>query len=350
MFFMKCIIILLLIAIIPFFLGVLISHKDTSGVLNTLSEKYIIGLFLCLSLFWIFCVPMALFKLPFSILVFIYSTCLIILFGISIWKCYQNNILKNIFTEWNMPNLNIYEMIYLLLFLLLLGIQLYYAMFYESTIWSYDDSEYVVRSMDTISSDHMFLTNTISGQEIEYSFKRVLNSWEIYIAYLAKVSGFHVTTIAHTIIPVLFLLVAYLVYSYIGTQFFQKIESQLIFLCVVSVIFVFGFYSPYSLSFRLLATLWQGKAVLSAIVVPFLITFLPKVYCQKKSRKIPVYILCISAAACSLTMMGAGLSIIIYIVMFTVVSIYQKKLVGIKFCFYGCSIPAIQLIVYLIMR
>ena len=239
---------------------------------------------------------------------------------------------------------------YLVLFFLLLGVQLYLTVFYESTVWSYDDYAYVVYSNDAIASDHMYLIEPISGNEAAFSYKRVLNSWDIYIAFLSKISGFSVTTIAHTIVPAAFLLIAYLVYSYLAAQLFEKRENRLIFMCILSAAFIFGLYSPYSLTFRLLVTLWQGKAVLSTIVIPFLFGFLPKVYTQAKCKQTYLYLTVISMAACSYTMMGSGMSIAVYAAMLAIVSLYSRRITGLGYCICGCAVPSIQILLYLIMR
>lgn len=346
----KCLIICFIGLIAPFLLGNLITYNDGDNELLSFTSKYILGLFTELSLFWVLCVPMTFFMVSFTILTTTYSIFLITFCGISIWLACKENLYNKFLVVYKNIQFSRYEFVYLLLFLLLLGIQLYFAAFYESTIWSYDDYSYVVHSLDTISSDHMFLTDMITGNETAFSYKRILNSWEIYIAYLSKISGFHVTTIAHTIIPILFLCIAYLVYFFIAKQLFNNRENQLIFMCILSVILIFGLYSPYSLTFRLLVTLWQGKAVLFTIVIPFLIAFLPGAYIQSSHKRNRLYLVIISISACSLTMMGSGMSIAVFIVMLFVICLYQRRLAGITFCFYGCIIPALQILLYLIKR
>ncbi len=350
MFLLKCIPLVIIFFVVPFFLGNLLIYKKNPYMECLSCEKYILGHFAALALFWVLCVPMAFLRTSFTFLAIVYSICLIFLCCISFAICHKERPLSKMVSKVKRLQFTRFEKIYLLLFLLLLGIQLYFAMFYESTVWSYDDYDYVVRSLDTITSDHMSTINVISGEEISFSFKRVLNSWDIYISYLSKLSGFHVTTVAHTIIPTCFLLIGYLVYTYIAKQLFDQRENRLIFLCILSVAFIFGLYSPYSLTFRLLVTLWQGKAVLSSIVIPFLIFFLPDVYNQDWNSRTAFDLLIISMAACSLTMMGSGMSIIIYTVMLFVISLYRRNLIGLRYYICGCVIPALQMLLYLIMR
>lgn len=346
----KCIILLILLIAVPYLFGNLLRYQDSSGLLRSTIAKFLMGYFMALSLFWVLCVPFSLLKISFSTLVTVYSICLIALCSLSFFIYIKEKTWQDIILERKIQTFNRFELLYLTLFLLMLGIQLYFATFYESTIWSYDDYEYVVRSQDTIASDHMFLNDILTGKETDFSYKRILNSWQIYIAYLAKMSGYHVTTIAHTILPVILLLFAYLTYTYIAQQLFDKRTDHLIFLCILSAGNIFGLYSPYSLSFRLLATLWQGKAVLSTIVIPFLIFFLPDVYTKKISGRIMFYLILISIAACSLTMMGSGMSVIVCFAMVIILSAYNKRITGMWQCICYCIIPSIQILVYMIMR
>lgn len=347
----KCIIIFAMLAVVPLLLGALATHGDSAGGGCPLAVKFLAGLFASWALFWVLCVPMAFLRVSFTALTALYSGCIAILCGVAIWVCFRGRPVHGILSGlWKARPFSRFERVYFIMLMALLGIQLYYALFYDATIWTYDDYEYVVRSQDTISSGHMSLTDVVTGNETGFSYKRVLNSWDIYIAYLSRISGFQVTTMAHTVIPVVLLLVAWCAYYYMATRLFEQRENRLIFLCVLSVALMFGLYSQYSLTFRLLVALWQGKAVLSAIVVPFLIAFLPDVYTQKGYGRAYVYLTLTSMAACSLTMMGPGMVIAVYVGMAAAISLCRRKPVGIKHCFCGCLVPTAQIAVYLLMR
>lgn len=348
MFLLKCVMIILILGVIPMLIGEMIVYKDKSDVFQSAIMKYMMGFFSAMSLFWILCLVMTFLKVSFTILCITYSSCILLLSIVSIWLCYVKK--QNWKKEWKCIKPKGYEMVYIILFLLLFGMQVYFAFFYESTVWSYDDATYVVLSQDTISSDHMYMSDKVTGLMTDFSPKRVMNSWPIYIAYLSKMSGFHVTTITHTIFPVIFLFIGYGVYSIFASGLLKEREDRLIFLCVLSVLFIFGFHTPYSLTFRFLVTLWQGKAVLSAIVLPFLFAVLPRIYEQKFCLRTAGYLLLISMSACSLTMMGSGMIIAIYVGMWLVFSIYKRRFTGTWYCFWGTIIPAIQMVVYLLMR
>ncbi|MGN0495231.1 MAG: DUF6077 domain-containing protein [Lachnospiraceae bacterium] len=345
---LKCVIFILIVVLIPMLIGELVVYRDNSDFLQSVFMKYMMGFFAVMSLFWILCLVMTFLKISFTKLCIVYSGCLVLLSIISICLCYVKE--QKWKKKWKYSRPKGCEILYLILFVFLLGVQVYYSVFYDSTIWSYDDVTYVVLSQDTISSDHMYMSNEVTGLMTDFSPKRVLNSWPIYIAYLSKMTGFHVTTIAHTIIPAVFLLIGYGVYNFLATGLLKDREDRLIFLCILSVLFIFGFHTPYSLTFRFLITLWQGKAVLFAIVLPFLFAFLPRIYERKFYMRTACYLLITSMTACSLTMMGSGMTIAVCVVMWMVFSVCKRRLTGTWYCFWGSIIPAIQMGIYLLLR
>ncbi|MBR4707301.1 MAG: hypothetical protein IKP29_04520 [Pseudobutyrivibrio sp.] len=237
--------------------------------------------------------------------------------------------------------------IYIATFVVLLAIQLYAAFAFEINEWSYDDFDYVVTSNDDVSYDMISNVNMITGKAPYTSEKRVAASWNTYIAYLAYTSGFEVTTVAHTILPVLLLLVAYMVYYLIADFLFKENDNKMIFMILLSVLFVFGIFSHYSLTFRLLCALWQGKAVLSAIAVPFLFIYLARILSENPEKQDALMLAALSLGASSLTTMSMLLISITVVMMYIVMSLYNKKICSITILLAGMVGPVCQLIFYI---
>ncbi|MCM1170952.1 MAG: DUF6077 domain-containing protein [Clostridium sp.] len=347
MFFLKISIFVIELIIVPFLLGLLISVNDTIHIKEPLA-KYIIGFFLSLALFWIICVPMTLFRCSFTQFVYFYSFIIICccIFSICLVLKKRDILLKPHFKKFNR-----FEMMYFMLFILLLFVQLYFALFYDVTTSSYDDYSYITLSLDAITNDGIYITDINSGKIIaDFDGKRVCASWPIFIAFLSKTTGVHVTVIAHTIMPMFFLLIAYIVYYLMAKKLFNKSEDRLIFLCIVSMLNIFGLYSDYSLTFRLLVALWQGKAIVSTIIIPFLIAYLPNIYNDKVKKQNIIYLLVVSAAACCTTVMGSGMIICVCVAMSIAMSVYNKRLSGIWYAIICSFFPSIQLILYLVLR
>ncbi len=351
MFIWKGIVILLHFVLVPVLVGDVIVGK--AGELYEKDSKiyYFIGLFFSWAVFFGVYEVCSMLHISFLLFTAIY---LLILLGIclfSVWRLIHKR------GEWKIRFLiekrkrwNRYEITYLVLFIFLLGVQLYFAFSYESTIMSYDDYDYVVEAQDMISSNQLEVRNIFTGEAYGINTQRMLNSWIPYTAYLSIVSGFHLTTIVHTVLPVALLLVAYRVYYYMAQSLFDKKENQIVFLILLSMAYIFGYYSSYSMAFRLHATLWQGKAVLMVIVLPFLIIFLSKTYDIEFNMQKGLYLAVISAAACSCTMMGAGMLCIIYGSFFVIFTISRRKIAGWKETICGCIIPVVQMAVYFLLR
>ena len=240
-------------------------------------------------------------------------------------------------------------LVYLVIFLAALLVQLYFAFAYEVNEWSYDDFDYVVQSNDDISFDMLSNVSITTGENPFTEPKRAATAWPAYIAYLAQVSGFEVTTVCHTILPVVLILIAYGIYYLMAKSMFDRFDNRLIFMIILSAVFMFGLYSHYSLTFRLLCTIWQGKAVLCAMVLPFLFVYLPKVLKEKTDFAVMLPIFAVSLGASSLTTMSMLLLGLEFILMWVTMTIYKRKPASIAYLFAGIMGPAMQFGFYVLI-
>lgn len=235
--------------------------------------------------------------------------------------------------------------VYVLIFAVVLLIQCFFAYKYQINEWSYDDYDYVVSSQDTLSHDVLANTSIITGQQQVMLEKRAVSSWTTYIAYLARTSGFDVTTISHTILPVVLLLVAYLVYYYIASLLFKGREDRWIFMDILAVSFMFGLYSHYSLTFRLLCTIWQGKAAFFAIAVPFLIAYFIQLY-SASTRESVMPVVAVSMGATSLSAMSMVVIGMVVVLCWVIMSIHNRKPANPVYLIAGLIGPIYQVVFY----
>lgn len=226
---------------------------------------------------------------------------------------------------------NRFNVVYVMIFLLIFALQLYMAYGYEINEWSYDDYDYVVTSKDTITSDTISYVNYIDGTLPNVQEKRAVASWGTYVAMLSSTSGFEVTTVYHTLLPVVLLLIAYINFYYIATFLFQKLEDRFVFLIVLSVSYIFGLYSHYSTTFRLLGALWQGKAVLSVIAVPFFMLYLIRSYKKEVKSEYMLPIAAISIGVSSLSSLAVLFVPILTALIWFLMCIYMRKIYGVRY-------------------
>ncbi|SFN77634.1 hypothetical protein SAMN04487831_103248 [Pseudobutyrivibrio sp. UC1225] len=343
---------LLFFTVIPMAVGRLITYKARVS----LTEEYLIGFFGNLGIFYILYSVIAWLQLwvtmgeavtgAFTLLLKAYFPLIAVLLiawlvlerksfsaGIKTATTRFGIITKKIFTDG-------FTVIYFLAFMAVLVLQLYMAYGYEVNEWSYDDYDYVVSSKDTITYDALSYVNIIDGTMPNTLEKRLAYSWDSYIAMLSKVSGFEVTTVCHTILPVLFLLIAYSVYYYIAQFIFEKTDDRLIFLLILSFAYIFGLYSHYSVTFRLLGAIWQGKAVLTVIAIPFFTMYLIKSYSSTLSNGRILPIIAISMGASSLTSLGIIFIPIMAVITWVLMCAYNKRIYGIRYLIASLVGPA----------
>ena len=339
----RAILLLLHFTIVPIAVGRLITYRAK----NNWIESYLIGFFGNLAIFYII-YSIAEWRQnwttindpvtgAFTVLIKAYMVVMII--AIIAWIILRRNTIKNIIlrTKFRINDIRLkisndkLVIIYIAIFAVLLGVQLYMAYGYEINEWSYDDYDYVVTSNDAIDSDTISYVNFIDGTMPNVSEKRAVASWGTYVAMLAKLSGFEVTTVYHTILPVLLLLIAYLNFYYIARFLFADIDNRFVFMILLSLGYIFGLYSHYSATFRLLGAIWQGKAVLSLIAVPFFTVYLFDQYKKDcgSGRLLPIA--AVSVGISSLT--SQSLLFVVPIAVFTwlLMCIYNRKICGVRY-------------------
>ncbi len=356
---------LLHFTLVPLAVGRLITYPVKNPLHKQPAAVYVLGLFASFGVFFILYGILVWFQywntfdVPitgcFTALVWSYSVVIAIL--VVLWLWLDRAAIRGIFSyirqrlsSWQRDiKGDVFVLIYGIIFAAVLLAQLYFAYGYEVNEWSYDDYDYVVNSQDMISSDTLSYVSYTTGEMPNNQEKRVVVSWPAYISYLAKISGFEVTTVAHTIMPPLFLLIAYLVYFYLSGLIFTKLDNRLIFMILLAVGFAFGLHSHYSVSFRLLCTIWQGKAILSAILVPFMITHLAFLYSDKVDRGNLLPLVSIAIGSCSLTTMSMLLFPMTVILMWLVMSIYHRRLYEVSYLIACLAGPVLALGFYFLI-
>lgn len=259
-----------------------------------------VGFFIELAVFQLIVVPMTFLHLPFTIMCWLFIG--VVLFGCvySIRMLIQ----KPVFSL-SIPHYGKWEVFYLIVFLTLLGVQLYNGIIRDTTYWSYDDAAYVTYAADAIRMNAIQTIDPYTGIATTFTAYRALQGWLYYPAFLSAISSMPVTVIERTVLETYDILLAYIVYAYMSSVIFKKKVDGLIFLILLSVLHVFGWYSQYSVTFRLLGPNYQGKAVLAVSFFPLLFTILIQLLEKAFRKKVCYLLMLFSAAASSFTLFGA---------------------------------------------
>ena len=138
-----------------------------------------------------------------------------------------------------------------------------------------DDARWIAEANDALAKNRMLLNNPATGEYIGRfvgeMIKDVFSPWCMYLAWLSRATGIRTAAIAHTIYPPILLGLSYSAYYEIGSQLFagkRRIHERGIFLLMVSIINLFMGGNVYTQSVFTLTRIWQGKAVVAAVMIP----------------------------------------------------------------------------------
>ena len=326
------IILLLFFIIIPVILGLPWQKViGTREVMSTICGCYSLGSFIQQALFQVIAFSCAICRISFTKLAWYYTIELLIVCIIS-WMvaikikvvsigrlCIMSEITKKI------KSLTIYEWIYLTAFIGLFIMQIILAIRTSTTYMSVDDAWYVTWGADALEMDRQYIVDDVTGVASLLNIHRAMQSSIVYPAYLAKLTGLNITIIEHTIQSVFCVILAYCVYVYMADDLFEERENQYIFLLLISLLYVFGYYSNYSTTFRLLGPNWQGKAILAVSLTPWVFTFVRKLIDREYEFKSGMLLVILSIAATAYSLIGIGTFVAITYIPFLLSMLGKKR-------------------------
>ena len=332
--------------IVPIALGLPWTQCVPGSARRSLFACFPFGFFTELALFHFLAVPFTFLNWSFTVLTWLFTGLTVIFSTVSaVWFIRKKKIVFRI------PKFSVWEYIYLAAFLGLLGWQLYNGLIGDISGWAFDDTEYVTIGADAIRYDRMLAIDPNTGLAASLDSLRALQSSLFFPAVLSKISGMPITIMYRTVLEVFYILLAYAVYAYMATVIFKKKEDGLIFLIFLSLLHIFGFYSQYSITFRLLGPNYQGKAILAASLIPLLFVFLIQRTEEQYDWKSGLLLLLLSTAATSLTMFGASTSIL-SLTLVVILSLFRKKRnwKHLWYLAWGCAMPLLYGSVYFIYK
>lgn len=134
-----------------------------------------------------------------------------------------------------------------------------------------DDAYYVVESLLAQQADVMNTILPYTGTSTSLDMRHALAAITMWIAFVAKESGIHATIVSHTIMPLFFIPLVYLVYVEIGRVLFRTKQQIIpVFMIIVAFLLMFGNVSIYTPATFFLMRTWQGKALVSNLVFPLI--------------------------------------------------------------------------------
>lgn len=327
-----------------------ISINKIENRMATILYSYVMGFFSFLALFELLFFVAAIARIPFNVI----SNCLIVvmltLVIIAAFYAKRKKILSNIRCK-KVDNWTRYEIFYLLLFLSLLIYQIYYAFFYSRTYMA--DDGYAAFSSSTYADNYIYQTYIHTGDYNKHGaewLQRVIPSFNFLSAFLSYISGVNVSIISHTVLYTWIVVISYIVYFLMADQIFDKTDNKIIFVLFVSVLFIWGYHSHYSLSFRLLGPNDSGKAFLAVVLSPFMMTIMYRVIFEGYRLFNCIQIMILSICACALTLGGiyTFAALLVGMTFFSVIK--SKSFKPFLYFLWGGSVPLAFALLYLMYR
>lgn len=330
--------------VVPFSMGLFFTGKmkeNRESFLLTMICGYA-GMF---AVFEVMALPAIFLRLPFSLLKYAYGTVILLLSAVSAFcerKCIPA------LTWGRRKKLRCLSWTCLAAGLL---IALQIGIYTAGMSTDLDDSFYVGTATTTLETDTMFQYSAYTGEPVRTLPSRyVLSPFPVMLAFYSAAVNMSPAVVAHSILPAVLVVLAYAVYSLLGMRLFDRdVKSTGMFLCFLSLIHAFSYYSVYTQGTFLLIRIWQGKAVLASVLLPALFYFGMRVFTGKTGKGDWIGLFAVMTSCCLVSSMGIMLAPVmlgIFGFLYGVLKKQWKSLAGALICTLPCILCAV---VYLVM-
>ena len=169
-----------------------------------------------------------------------------------------------------------------------------------------DDARWLAEANDALEYGDMMLRSFHTGEYLGYPmmFEDVTSPWPMLFAILGRLLNARVAVVAHTIYPAVEILAVYGVYGLMGKELFRTTDARLTFLLLSAVGMLFYGGTVYTQGTFSLVRLWQGKANVAGIMVPFMLYLF---VCINKRNRTRDWLSAAVAGAASSMMSGMGI-------------------------------------------
>lgn len=177
-----------------------------------------------------------------------------------------------------------------------------------------DDCMYVATATTSMHTDTVFQVNPYTGNAYKVLPGRyVLSPFPVFLAMISQLSaGLHPAITAHMIFPAVFLPVSYMVQYLIAGLFFREDQNARgIYLFLASLITGFSAYSVYNAGCFQIVRIWQGKALLAAMMLPLMFYFCMCIYLEKEKNYSWILLGLTDMSCCLLSSMGVILAMLV---------------------------------------
>lgn len=215
-----------------------------------------------------------------------------------------------------------------------------------------DDSFYVATATTTLETNGMFTHGAYTGRLAgELPSRYVLAPFPILLAFYSDAVKMHPAVVAHTVQPVFFLMISYMIYGFIGKKLFSgERKSSGFFLLFLTLVQTFSYYSVYTQGTFMLTRIWQGKALLASFLLPAIFYYSRCCMEEGAERGEWIRLLVLMLSSCLVSSMGMMLAPVMLGLMALLYGIPGWEWKRILQAFTCCIPNLICAAVYLIVR
>lgn len=263
--------------IVPFCAGVL-PVRIMKEEHRSFGMIWVSGWFMMFTVFQVLVVPFIVAEQSFSLAVRTYSIVITVVSVVS--PVIGRRAIKKSMDKLRDSHIESGQLPVMILVIALIAVQLAAAFFLQYL--DGDDAFYVATSLTSEHTDTMYRFTPYYGANGELDIRHALSPVPIFMAWLAQVSGIHVTIICHSYISMLFLLLMYMIYFQVAKKLFtgQK-KNQWLFLLALCIWYLFGNVSIYTAESFAFTRTWQGKAMFPNLIIPYLFLWM---FCMAKDE------------------------------------------------------------------
>lgn len=286
-------------------------------------EDALLGFATMMAVFNVFCVPMHILEIRFTVLCVVFSVLLIAAVLVSLVLSVKRKRRETLFQY------RVSFQLFALLAVILIAYQIWRLVVMEPAIYG-DDTTYIAMINDIKNSDHIQGYGVWSGIEsAPYSPKYIMTSYYPFLAYWCKIFDFHPLLFCKTFYPILTTLFAYGVFWLLAERFFREdMRKKGIFLFLVTLFVEFENISYHFFSRKVLQWPWQSKSVLYTVLIPLLFYLAIRLMEDGMNARDTALLATVLFANGAASLMGVGFSTIMLGLLGIVMAI-QNRRVGI---------------------
>lgn len=219
-----------------------------------------------------------------------------------------------------------------------------------------DDAYYISEAVAIESSDYMYRLVPYTGLFTAMDYRHSLEPFPVWLAFVSRITGTQVVSMAHVFLPTVMLPLTYGAYSLMGHRVLGKKKKWLpIYMVIMEILVMFSLYSTKVPEKFFITRIRQGKSTISSLVIPglFLCLFIVLEYAREKRRTdicVWIMLFMLSTAGCLCSTLGALLCALpVLIVAIMMVFVYKKGLHLIPMVI-GCLPCFVYALLYLMNR